>query len=683
MLRKQTFNKYYDAAVKKNTALMMGIEDRIVAGGGRPAKIPKSFHNVVICGLQSSAILGRNLTPPEASQAVQKALAYLSGVDRTVQILDDEGVPRITTTDIRRLIKEHRGALSLRVAHERKDRKLPNVANVTEFLRFWQYLLHHLGIPPENIWNADETGVIADGRGSGGKLVVITLPSSHSHAPAVRKASGDRASFTIVMVSSAGGSRIPMFSVLRTPGSKPRNSFRPEWLRDVPGDAAFVSNSSGYMDPSSWTSFLNHFISHTRAKINPFYPTILLVDNHYSRFDSASLAMALRAGLAIVCLPPNATAILQPCDLSCNARLKKEYKDAITKLQGSNLTLGQALGLIAECYDTATAPAVSKQGWRHAGLVPFEPQHVFLQLGIERGSSQQQLCERVEQILGECALHSPRRKRSAIPWEENRGMVQAMVLGLQQLEEERYVAEEEDKHRRGPNRQNWRTVLGHVASKLSVIGVCVERERDILAKLAKESARRLPQETGESEESKDETLGPEDGLVSYEGLCRRSSVDAVFCFLHVHKQLGTWRERDTSSVRRHVDGGGMTEVEEATLDEIRRRLSSASDHERLGEIGYNTHLIEELTREACKDASASSDIAAIDRLMCSALVKGNPLVKQREQELTEVMKVVARTMSPSTNSRRRRQRQSNSRAPKRRASNSSRDNPSVRRRIER
>jgi hypothetical protein len=270
-------------------------------------------------------------------------------------------------------------------------------------------------------------------------------------------------------------------------------------------------------------------------------------------------------------------------------------------------------------------------------------------------------------------------------------MVKAMVLGLHQLQEDKTIAEDADRAQRGPNRQNWRTTLGHLANKISVIGVCVEKERDILLKLAREKLRQQRRARSEKE-SEDEVTEAEDAAtagtnnaeaaVSYEDLCRRSSVDAVNCFLHIHNKLTTWNNRDPPTVQRLVEEETPVAIEESTLELLHAWTRTTSRSENLGEIGFNTRLIERLTREASKDSRVSPDISAIDRLMCSTAVHGNEIIREREKQLTEVIGVFQKSIVQPPSSSAQRQRTRHRRAQTRRAEVSPSDGSPKRRRVD-
>lgn len=95
--------------------------------------------------------------------------------------------------------------------------------------------------------------------------------------------------------------------------------------------------------------------------------------------------ICMENGILLVPLPTNATHILQPMDVGFFSQFKREWRDVIRLRQAifpgeSTLKNTVVCGLIKETIDRigeASAKLYIMNGFREAGLVPFNPEMVL------------------------------------------------------------------------------------------------------------------------------------------------------------------------------------------------------------------------------------------------------------------------------------------------------------------
>ncbi|GAV09616.1 hypothetical protein RvY_19121 [Ramazzottius varieornatus] len=174
-------------------------------------------------------------------------------------------------------------------------------------------------IHPENIWNCDETGIWW--RNAGTKSLVFGNKQDKGI-----KIAKDR--ITVHISVSGGGRKLPLW-IINT-SAQPRSFER---------NAVFNINSDDYgfnysYNKTAWmtTVIFEEYLDWLNALMVKEERHILLLVDNFSGHNVAS-----RPNIELRFLPPNCTAIAQPCDAGIIKCLKDEYKKFLYKRVFTNM----------------------------------------------------------------------------------------------------------------------------------------------------------------------------------------------------------------------------------------------------------------------------------------------------------------------------------------------------------
>ena len=105
-----------------------------------------------------------------------------------------------------------------------------------------------------------------------------------------------------------------------------------EWtIGEVPG-TTYGMSEKGWTDQQLFLYWLKHFLHYA----NPQRPLLLLLDGHSSHFELASIEMACKKEVIILCLPPHTTHESQPLDSAVFGPLKKHWTGVCHDFQQAN-----------------------------------------------------------------------------------------------------------------------------------------------------------------------------------------------------------------------------------------------------------------------------------------------------------------------------------------------------------
>ncbi|XP_060596078.1 uncharacterized protein LOC132750148 [Ruditapes philippinarum] len=179
---------------------------------------------------------------------------------------------------------------------------------------------------PRRIFNADESGfplcfktgkVLAE---KGARNVYNVTTSNKTQ-------------LTVMVCFNAFGDYVPPLIVF--PGERLRDT----GIYQFP-DAIYGNSANGWMDTDLFVAFLQHFSAFIDAKcINK--PVLLFVNGHSTHISRAAATFCANSGIILYCLLPNATHILQPCDVGFFSPMKSSWKRQVKLWQLNHI--GEAL----------------------------------------------------------------------------------------------------------------------------------------------------------------------------------------------------------------------------------------------------------------------------------------------------------------------------------------------------
>jgi len=241
-----------------------------------------------------------------------------------------------------------------------------NVYNVGIFFDNVKTVFTNHQIPPERIFNLDETGISTVQKV--GQILAETGTKQVG-----RITSGERGeNVTLCACVNAIGNSIPPAFIF------PRVRFKQHMLKGCPNGSFGTSCSSGWMNSDIFPSVLQHFVKF--MNVSKQNPGLLVFDNHRSHLGIEVVKIAEENGLNIVTFPPHCSHRQQPLDVSVFKPFKTYYNsfcDAwMTSHPGRPITIYDIAELVGLAYAKSFTPSNITSGFEKTGIYPYNP-HIF------------------------------------------------------------------------------------------------------------------------------------------------------------------------------------------------------------------------------------------------------------------------------------------------------------------
>lgn len=259
--------------------------------------------------------------------------------------------------------------------HRRLQKKLhadrdasENPQRVAQYFQKLQEVYTQEGIPPEDIWNMDETGF----RIGVGKNQLIVTKRKRAHYFSLPE---NRESATAIEAISAGGHYIPAFLILSG------QLHMAQWYqqRELHDDTVIVTSLSGYSNDEISLEWIKHFDKST-VKSTVGSKRLLILDGHGSHHTIEFIKYCEDHHIIPFGLPPNLTHLLQPLDVVVFQPLKHYHAKALDVMVRDglvNITKLEFLSCIQEVRKQAFKESTILSAFRKTGIWPFNPQLVI------------------------------------------------------------------------------------------------------------------------------------------------------------------------------------------------------------------------------------------------------------------------------------------------------------------
>ena len=243
-----------------------------------------------------------------------------------------------------------------------RKRAVVNEEIVDKF--FENYKKEVEGIPPQNIFNFDETGF--HDIPSKGKLL---FRRSCRHPEKIENSS--KSCFTVMFCGNASGEFLPPYIIF-----KGKQKWT-DWIYNAPPGSRLNASDSGWMEQGIFDDwFQHHFLPFALKKEGR---RVIIGDNLTSHISLKTLQLCEENDISFICLPPNATHILQPLDVAYFSSLKKNWRDILSQWRKTPegkkkqcLPKGVFSGLLAKALNKGEQTASSNiiKGFEKCGLYP-------------------------------------------------------------------------------------------------------------------------------------------------------------------------------------------------------------------------------------------------------------------------------------------------------------------------
>ncbi|KAM4060248.1 DDE superfamily endonuclease [Hirsutella rhossiliensis] len=249
-----------------------------------------------------------------------------------------------------RFLKRH-GYFKKRQKRLQAERQVSeNLTRVNQYFQHLRQVIQDNGIPPEDIWNMDETGF----RIGVGKDQLIVTKRRRAHYFGIPE---NRESATAIEAISANG-EMHMASWYQIPELDPDTVIRP-----------------------TPTGYSNDVISlDTRKKSSRSSKRLLILDGHGSHHTRQFIEYCDNHNIIPFGMPPNLTHALQPLDVVVFQPLKHYHAKALDVMVRDglvNITKLEFLSCIQQVRLHAFKESTIRSAFRKTGIFPFNPQVVL------------------------------------------------------------------------------------------------------------------------------------------------------------------------------------------------------------------------------------------------------------------------------------------------------------------
>ncbi|KHO01873.1 transposase [Metarhizium album ARSEF 1941] len=241
--------------------------------------------------------------------------------------------------------------------------------DVTRALSYYNKLkeaIQQYGVPPEDIWNMDETGF----RIGMGKDHLVVTKRRRAHLFSMPE---NRETATAIECISAGGKVIPAFLILT--GQKHMES----WYRikELEANTKITVSPTGFTNDEIAVAWIQHF-QEFATPIGRY--RLLILDGHGSHHTIEFVEYCEQHDIIPFALPSHLTHILQPLDVVIFQPLKHYHAkalDIIVRDGVLNITKIEFLACIQAVRKQAFKTTTILTAFRKTGISPYNPQPVI------------------------------------------------------------------------------------------------------------------------------------------------------------------------------------------------------------------------------------------------------------------------------------------------------------------
>ncbi|XP_062556971.1 uncharacterized protein LOC134221809 [Armigeres subalbatus] len=217
---------------------------------------------------------------------------------------------------------------------------------------------------PRRILNGDETMFLFDPET---KSVIATKGNRNVYL--VQKADPKK-NITVLFTFDADGYMFPPDIIL------PYKRLSKHILMSMQSDWGVGKSERGWMDRENFQAYIQNILYPSLVRRNVPFPVIFFVDGHSSHTGIEAAEACATLGIILIALYPNATHIMQPCDVSIFKPLKNQWTKVIDQWKmendGNTFTIDHFGGALDTAIRTGIKTATIRAGFRRCGLFPFD-----------------------------------------------------------------------------------------------------------------------------------------------------------------------------------------------------------------------------------------------------------------------------------------------------------------------
>jgi hypothetical protein len=247
----------------------------------------------------------------------------------------------------------------------KRSRALVTRTDVEQFFTYYTKAVE--GIPPENLFNYDETNLRDD---PGSRKCIFKKGVKYCE----RVMNHSKQAISLMLCGSAAGELLPPMVVYRA------TNLYTSWCERGPAGTVYSCTKSGWFDQFEFQKwFFELVLPKLKRRVGR---KMLIGDNLSSHISPAVIDACQKNDIAFVCLPPNATDKMQPLDVAVFAPLKAAWRTILTgyKCQHpDSVTIKKSdfPGLLKDLLINAAPGQHLPAGFKKCGLFPVCPQNTM------------------------------------------------------------------------------------------------------------------------------------------------------------------------------------------------------------------------------------------------------------------------------------------------------------------
>lgn len=256
------------------------------------------------------------------------------------------------------------------------------------------------GIPEENIWNYDETNLRDD---PGAKKVICKRGQKYIE----RIMESTKSCTSIMFCGNASGDMIPPYVVYKS------EHLWSTWTEGGPVGCRYNRTKSGWFDMGTFEDWFMTTLLPRLKKLPGV--KVVIGDNLSSHINVEVLKACCENNIRFVCLPPNATHLTQPLDVTYYGPMKREWRKVLTSWKERNKTLtslpkDQFPKLLKQLTDILFVEKKSNMisGFLKTGIIPLDRNKVLERL------PQQNLTSPMKRLIGDSFMDMLAEKRKDV-----------------------------------------------------------------------------------------------------------------------------------------------------------------------------------------------------------------------------------------------------------------------------
>jgi hypothetical protein len=296
-----------------------------------------------------------------------------------------------------KFLRRHK-VLRLRTASNiKRSRAQVSRDDVTNFISKFEKSVE--GVPPENIFNYDETNLRDD---PGNQKCLFKKGTKYCE----RVINTSKQSTSVMFCGSAAGQLVPPMVAYRA------QNLYTSWCERGPKGAVYAVSKSGWFDGCLFERwFFDLMLPILKRKEGK---TVLLGDNLSSHISMSVIEACRANNIAFICLPPNATDKLQPLDVGVFGPLKKAWRAILSKYKAEHpkeagINKSHFPALLKNLLDEAQPGRHLPAAFMKCGLVPVDAEKAVQRIPsrdmqtdseVAKELLSSSLGERLEQLRG-------------------------------------------------------------------------------------------------------------------------------------------------------------------------------------------------------------------------------------------------------------------------------------------